>query len=213
MNDSIYHYTNWTGLLGILRSRTLWVSDSQYLNDPQELRYACGELLKHLESLKRREPVQTDSEQSRCADFTWIGTLLEKRYPRDGAVNTYLEDSPFVASFCTHDDLLSMWRGYASGGGFAIGFDPTILEDSCNATCWPKGETRYGLTPEETLDLSDRNFGLHGEIIPVAYGSVEVEPMLNEIEQSQRGDGDALVSRWLIRVKDVNAGRKLTPCC
>jgi hypothetical protein len=38
MGDTVYHYTDANGLIGIMSSLEMWASDSQSLNDPQELR-------------------------------------------------------------------------------------------------------------------------------------------------------------------------------
>ena len=38
----LYHYTDSNGLLGIMRSRRLWATHSQYLNDASEFLYASS---------------------------------------------------------------------------------------------------------------------------------------------------------------------------
>src|ERR1017187_4720137 len=38
--DVLYHYTTQTGLLGIVMSREIWASHTQYLNDVREFRHA-----------------------------------------------------------------------------------------------------------------------------------------------------------------------------
>ncbi len=42
--EILYHYTNESGLLGILQSRHLWATAIEYLNDSAELVYAREEL-------------------------------------------------------------------------------------------------------------------------------------------------------------------------
>lgn len=37
---SLYHYTNWAGLQGILSSQSMWASNIKYLNDQSELTLA-----------------------------------------------------------------------------------------------------------------------------------------------------------------------------
>ena len=40
VQDPIYHYTNYIGLKGILKSRTLYMTDYRKLKDPSEIKYA-----------------------------------------------------------------------------------------------------------------------------------------------------------------------------
>src|SRR5436189_200043 len=37
---TLYHYTNQAGLLGIIRSRQIWATHTQYLNDTREFLHA-----------------------------------------------------------------------------------------------------------------------------------------------------------------------------
>ena len=39
MHDIVYHYTSPDGILNILRDKTLWFTDCQYLNDIEEFIY------------------------------------------------------------------------------------------------------------------------------------------------------------------------------
>lgn len=113
--ESAYHYTNWQGLLGVLSSRQMWVSDSQFLNDPQELRYAIEAICQSLED--RRESFESVGRAAAVHDLV---RALKGRCSEHGVFNAVREDIPFIASFCDNGDLLSMWRGYASGGGLAV---------------------------------------------------------------------------------------------
>ena len=38
-DETLYHYTNLKGLLGIVESRVLWASDIRYMNDASELKH------------------------------------------------------------------------------------------------------------------------------------------------------------------------------
>jgi hypothetical protein len=40
--DVVYHYTNAAGLLGVLSTQQLWMTDTDFLNDAEELAYARG---------------------------------------------------------------------------------------------------------------------------------------------------------------------------
>jgi Protein of unknown function (DUF2971) len=108
----LYHYTTQAGLLGIIRSRTLWATGIQYLNDTTEFRYAI-ELLREL----------ADGRRFLCA------TLVPD--PIAALAGASLPGQPeelYVASFSEHSDQLSQWRAYSRGGnGFSLGFDSSVL--------------------------------------------------------------------------------------
>lgn len=42
--STIYHYTNWEGLQGILRNRELWLTNSKNLTDTSEVHYAIDKI-------------------------------------------------------------------------------------------------------------------------------------------------------------------------
>ena len=99
----LYHYTNAEGLYGILRTRTIWATQFDFLNDRSEFSYA-------LEILKERLTAQAGVEAS-----AKLIPGLDKWRNLTGA--------HYVASFCEDGDLLSQWRGYAqTNDGYAIGF-------------------------------------------------------------------------------------------
>ena len=106
----LFHYTTQNGLLGIIESKSLWLSDNQYMNDMTEYNHTI-DLVK--DELKKRGY----EKFRKFLDTIDSGfeTLLE---------NIYEKYPFFVCSFCENGNLLSQWRGYCSnGGGYSIGFD------------------------------------------------------------------------------------------
>lgn len=110
----LYHYTSADGLLGILGTKSLWLTDLRYVNDLAELQY--GHELLSDQIRKRRAESQLTKIQ-----VTFIENLLSRNStirPRNESVQH------FSASFCTDGNQLSQWRAYrGTGGGYAIGFD------------------------------------------------------------------------------------------
>jgi hypothetical protein len=104
----LYHYTSAAGLLGILERRCLFASDVWFLNDASEVRYAQTRMVERV-------------RQYLGPDQPWLQELLEVSEAKPGWL-----DDVFVTSFCEEPDLLSQWRGYATGG-FAIGFAADVL--------------------------------------------------------------------------------------
>ncbi|MFM0726580.1 DUF2971 domain-containing protein [Paraburkholderia strydomiana] len=109
--EQLYHYTNIAGLQGIIQSSRLWATNTPFLNDAGEHRYACS-LLRDL--LKERRS-QTNNEDL----LTFYNEIEASLNAINLGVYTH-----FIACLCTERDLLSQWRAYGAGGGYAIGFDP-----------------------------------------------------------------------------------------
>jgi hypothetical protein len=142
---SLYHYTTWEGLLGILGSRSLWATHYRFLNDFSEIVLFRERLVtlmrpyvtKAYERLLQGSPnVQQKIDQDgglRQAVQHDTEVLIDAQYRATG-------DEIYILSFCgehknpdiDRNGLLSQWRGYGAGGGFAIVFNTKRLEDILN---------------------------------------------------------------------------------
>jgi hypothetical protein len=104
----LYHYTNAAGLLGMLKSKKIWATNSRFLNDPTEMSYAIQLV---------RAVAQSELGSSRGPQIKRLREEIFQmlyRYERESMVH--------VACFCAEGDLLSQWRGYgAVGGGYSVG--------------------------------------------------------------------------------------------
>lgn len=104
--EVLYHYTSSTGLLGMINSGRVWLTNVTYMNDFSELEYG-REVIRSVLTRKRKEFKQWEA----------FWDLAEK--------TLMMKDVYDVCAFCfcTNDDLLSQWRAYARGGmGYAVGF-------------------------------------------------------------------------------------------
>jgi hypothetical protein len=52
--EILYHYTTREGLLGILRSRTVWATSIRFLNDASEYTYAQSKFIEKLREIRQR---------------------------------------------------------------------------------------------------------------------------------------------------------------
>lgn len=110
----IFHYTNVTGLKGIIENNCLWATNLSYVNDSKELtlglsiyREVCESLLKK----KGKSKLYRD--------------ILEGFYL---LLNSKNISSRYACCFTGNGDQLSQWRGYGSNGqGYAIGFETKKL--------------------------------------------------------------------------------------
>ncbi len=111
--EPLYHYTTLTGLLGIVRDKHLWASDIRYMNDSAEL--------KHAADLIRLEVQERIARGRGKADL--LGQFVD--WVDNRITNGHLL---FGASFRSHGNLLSQWRGYSDHGkGVSIGFSAEYI--------------------------------------------------------------------------------------
>ncbi|MFF8400938.1 DUF2971 domain-containing protein [Streptomyces sp. NPDC015684] len=154
----VYHYTPAAGLLGIVKSGQLWVTDVEFLNDSQELSYAgenllralrveeeCLALLKFVGAGSSPDPEVMDELSSFLARRERWGRHKQPSEKEAGPALVALQriimglhqmkgssrSTPlhvYVTCFCEEGDLLSQWRGYGGAGGYSIGFNRHALE-------------------------------------------------------------------------------------
>lgn len=112
-NSPIYHYTDASGLLGIISTNRLWATDINFLNDPSE-----GQLFpERVIDFMRQKPSGLTPLEARIVEG-----IAARLANKAGIVRT------FSVSFCGNGDLLSQWRGYGSfGSGYAVGFEPKYM--------------------------------------------------------------------------------------
>lgn len=101
--ELIYHYTSLDGFLGIVNSRSIWMTDFAYLNDYREARYGLDLLLEAINDM-RAKTVRSDVQNLLSVWKEKLGMSTSRVY---------------IASFSGDSDSLNQWRGY---GPIAIGF-------------------------------------------------------------------------------------------
>jgi hypothetical protein len=111
----IWHYTDASGLLGILKSGGFWFTQSTCLNDIAEQRYLGDQVHGQVKEQLSANPVEPLSTMLRAADVALTD--------RDFSTTWH-----HVACFSAVEDDLGQWRGYGGGEcGYAIGFDTRKL--------------------------------------------------------------------------------------
>ena len=111
----LYHYTDATGLLGIVKNQEIWFTSIFHLNDSDELSYGLGMVLDILHQI---------SDESNSKIVTSFCDLFE-RFVTHKYGNLF---GFYVASFSRAKDDLGQWRAYtANGKGFALGLAPTLF--------------------------------------------------------------------------------------
>jgi hypothetical protein len=109
--NKLFHYTSAGGLIGILSSRSIWLTDLKYMNDMSELQYASGLIGDCISDIKNKSGMTE-------IQIEFLSRISKSYNPFESGA------SVFSASFCENGNLLSQWRAYrGQGGGYAIGFD------------------------------------------------------------------------------------------
>ena len=135
--ERLYHYTNFSGLTGIVESSALWASDIRYMNDSAEL--------KHTADLIRTE----------------VTGRISEGHPRPILLNQFLDwvthritngHMLFAASFRANGNLLSQWRGYSRlGKGVSLGFDPDYILNCVQRQSFKIGRCVYSCEQQAAL--------------------------------------------------------------
>jgi hypothetical protein len=140
--STLYHYTTWEGLDGILSGKSLWATHCRFLNDYSEtllmkdqlveilampvFSQACQKALDCHPNRKHMKQVINDDGGFKAyvrqisRDFV---SGMYKKMPYGGEL--------YMASFCGEsadeyvnaNGVLSQWRGYGQDGGFALVFN------------------------------------------------------------------------------------------
>jgi hypothetical protein len=116
--ERLWHYTSGKGAKGIFESRTLWAGHLGYMSDTSEVGHAMSVNREVVERLKQELPEHQGTLQR------WTEYVTDNP-PKSWAPNV------FAVSFSEQPDLLSQWRGYATGAGgpFCIGFPSAMLRE------------------------------------------------------------------------------------
>lgn len=110
--ETLYHYTDGQGLLGIIRKEQFWASHIRFMNDLKEEIY----------SLDCLEKCLSESEENVSKIMESVKTEFHKETS---------EKSIFVVSFSEKKDNLNQWRGYADKiPAYCIGFDYEKLKEN-----------------------------------------------------------------------------------
>ncbi|MER9916597.1 MULTISPECIES: DUF2971 domain-containing protein [unclassified Mesorhizobium] len=111
----ITHYTDLSGLLGLLKTGKFWASNVSFLNDRQELLHGI--------SLARRA-LKSSKFSNTPAKWSQAFEAAAERLEAGEIPDTY------AVCFCEQRDMLSLWRGYGGDTqGVSITFRRLQLEE------------------------------------------------------------------------------------
>lgn len=135
--ETLYHYTTFKGLLGIVASRCLWASEIRYMNDSAEIRHAA-DLIRA--EVQRRISTGSTNAQLLNQFNDWVAHRMTSGHML------------FGASFRANGNLLSQWRGYsAMGKGVSLGFNPDFLVSCAARQSFQVGKCIYSREAQTAL--------------------------------------------------------------
>ncbi|WP_419175876.1 DUF2971 domain-containing protein [Desulfosediminicola sp.] len=135
--ERLYHYTSFSGLLGIVKSRSLWTSDIRYMNDSAELKHTA-DLLKT--EVSRRITAGHAMPDLLNQFLDWVTHRITNGHML------------FAASFRSNGNLLSQWRGYSRHGkGVSLGFNPEYIMRCADQQAFQIGKCIYSCEQQELL--------------------------------------------------------------
>ena len=113
--QKLWHYTDFSGFCGIVKSKCIYATNIRFLNDRVEFNHAVGiakEMLGEVTKEYKDELIRTHLPRILLGFFRKGGRLSPEN------LNLY------TASFSLNGDQLSQWRGYSKGSsGVSLGFD------------------------------------------------------------------------------------------
>ena len=188
-----------------MQEQALWATDVQFLNDSEELIYAAREISADARSRAEEICPEFSQEPKHDEAFERAQRLVGIADGVDGhADGRYAQI--FVRCFCADGDLLSQWRGYGTGGGFALGFDSGELASSAAMVDGRLQKIRYGLEALAQLIQKIENLpptgfpGANGW----AYTRHEVLPWLVRVKSPAFHEE----KEWRVIVEALDGGHK-----
>lgn len=171
--EKLYHYTNSTGLIGILTSGKIWTTKIHYLNDKSEIQLAFKYIRAEIESQRNGHRKTRTNEE--------LDIMVE-------VLDIVEEINISVASFTAKGDQLSQWRGYGNiGHGYSLGFYGQELMNTVN------NNKNYQLVP--CVYDEQEHFQMIKELVDTApVINVKKNPAYGRFSLYQTTFGDAALT-------------------
>jgi hypothetical protein len=115
--DKLWHYTDFSGFHGIVKSKRIYATHIRHLNDRAEFHHGIGIAKEMLEGVVAQHVGDDDLLKTYLPEIV-LGLF------QDGGVLSHQKLNVFTASFTLLEDRLSQWRSYSKGSsGVSLGFD------------------------------------------------------------------------------------------
>jgi Protein of unknown function (DUF2971) len=177
LGADLFHYTNATALVSIIKNRELWATESNNLNDPSEIEFAANRAIDRL-----RDRLSTGLDGLHAVVASVAISLLEAAYVDPHTPDKFREDRAFITSFTRSDTSLTLWRNYAGANGFCIGFaEATLLEWTGKEYPTDKPGPNAGRDQAAAYDARVANYQLECHTYDVHYGDDRIESIVDDV--------------------------------
>lgn len=123
--SKLYHYCSVESMFNIIKSKSLWLSNSGQMNDSKESTW----IEQHFEFIKKLIPEN----------------LHTHFFPKTFQMYDENKQIPYIFCLSQEKDLLSQWRAYSQDGrGVCIGFSTNYLKTP-NKSPWPSSDPNITL--------------------------------------------------------------------
>ncbi len=166
--QTLFHYTNQSGLLGIVKSGNLWATNIHYLNDYNEFALA-----------RRLAEDEINNQLSQLTDELKKKLLELFKRKIFSVQRTHI----YLFSLSEEPDLLSQWMSYTSKtGGFSIGFESQYIQKSIHNHNFFLAPCVYRRENQEVLikELLDEKLTLLEKSLEDTYED-DIENLLSEL--------------------------------
>lgn len=173
MEDLLYHYTNHDGLIGILRSKSIWATKIHFFNDYKEFKH----------SIETSNIILSDKREMNPPPILQsLYEVIEKKLESIRRINI------FVSSLTERGDLLSQWRGYCPGGsGYSMGFSKDRLKVLAMKQGFTLAACTYDQGEQHDL-LSNIIDKAEQEVLPSIEASQDIQKAVIDSALNRYGD-------------------------
>lgn len=210
----LYHYCSLETFEKIIKNHTIRFSDITKSNDSDEIKFTINCYYNYL---KRK--------YNNCYNCDLVNRFLENQID-------FSRNNEKTYCFCLSGakDLLSQWRGYASNGGIAIGFNYNKLNRFIEKTKVPKGKIKLDyisyvskdnpIELEKVFDKWDNDTPLnnYSKLLECAVvyknrGFIEEDEYRMYFDNYEKPDNNAITPFISVDKNDIHANFQLSNNC
>ena len=144
MNDIVYHYTSPSGVYNILKEKTLWFTDCQYLNDVGEFVYIRKPFREAYKKIAKERGEANENlydfiESFFASPYEDMGIIaIDNQLPTNKSIG-FKYHRYYVLCTSINSDTASLWNYYVKNGmyqGYNLGIDRHIVKEWFARLCY-----------------------------------------------------------------------------
>ncbi|GAA0735827.1 DUF2971 domain-containing protein [Clostridium oceanicum] len=161
-NDELYHYTSIEALKSILEKQELWLTKSEFLNDPTENSYITD--------------IKWDFDSCKL-DKKFLNEIKDELKHIYSKKEESIKKDVYILSMTTNKDNLPMWQNYSNSEGYNIKFNKNRLRKRFSSlnrkkyTSFLKSKVRYIDREDEEWINNEHNKKIIYNLIQQIYDS------------------------------------------